>query len=81
MPVLAFLVASIPQVNARKAIAGGALGTIAPLLVQMLIVGFVSILLGYAFFRSFEHLARKQDEWKRNNLNKETVKSSKRTLK
>jgi hypothetical protein len=43
----------------RKAIAGATLAEIAPLLGQMLIVGFISILLGYAFFRSFEHLARK----------------------
>jgi ABC-2 type transport system permease protein len=43
----------------RKAIAGETLIKIAPLLGQMLIVGFVSILLGYTFFRSFENLARK----------------------
>jgi ABC-2 type transport system permease protein len=43
----------------RKAIAGETLVTIVPLLVQMLIVGLVSILLGYSSFRSFEHLARK----------------------
>jgi ABC-2 type transport system permease protein len=43
----------------RKAIIGESLGAIAPLLVQMLIVGFISILLGYIFFCSFEHLARK----------------------
>ena len=43
----------------RKAIAGETLIRIAPLLGQMLIVGFVSILLGYTFFRSFENLARK----------------------
>jgi ABC-2 type transport system permease protein len=43
----------------RKAIAGATLAEIAPLLGQTLIVGVISILLGYAFFRSFEHLARK----------------------
>jgi ABC-2 type transport system permease protein len=43
----------------RKAIAGETLIRIAPLLGQMLIVGFASIILGYAFFRSFENLARK----------------------
>ena len=43
----------------RKAIAGSTLIDIAPLLGQMLIVGFISIVLGYVFFRSFEHVARK----------------------
>ncbi len=43
----------------RKAIAGATLIDIAPLLGQMLIVGFISIVLGYVFFRSFEHVARK----------------------
>lgn len=44
---------------ARKVIAGATLIDIAPLLGQMLIVGFISIALGYVFFRSFEHVARK----------------------
>jgi len=43
----------------RKVIAGATLIDIAPLLGQMLIVGFISIILGYVFFRSFEHTARK----------------------
>ncbi len=43
----------------RKVIAGATLVDIAPLLGQMLIVGFISIMLGYVFFRSFEHVARK----------------------
>ena len=43
----------------RKAIAGATLIDIAPLLGQMLVVGFISIVLGYVFFRSFEHVARK----------------------
>jgi len=43
----------------RKAIAGQTLFDIAPLLGQMLIVGFISIILGYVFFISFEHVARK----------------------
>ena len=43
----------------RKAIAGSTLIDIAPLLGQMLIVGFISIVLGYVFFRSFENMARK----------------------
>lgn len=43
----------------RKAIDGATLTEIAPLLDQMLIVGFISILLGYIFFRLFEHVARK----------------------
>jgi ABC-2 type transport system permease protein len=43
----------------RMAIAGATLIDISPLLCQMLIVGFVSITLGYIFFRFFEHLARK----------------------
>jgi len=44
---------------ARSAIAGATLLDIAPLLGQQLIVGLVSIVLGYAFFRSFENIARK----------------------
>lgn len=44
---------------ARRAIVGATLTDIAPLLGQMLIVGFISIILGYVFFRSFEHLTRK----------------------
>jgi len=43
----------------RKAIAGATLLDIAPLLAQVLIVGVISILLGYIFFRWFEHVARK----------------------
>jgi len=43
----------------RKVILGATLIDIAPLLGQMLIVGFISIILGYVFFRSFEHTARK----------------------
>jgi len=43
----------------RKAIEGAMLTDIAPLLGQMLIVGFISIALGYLFFRWFEHIARK----------------------
>ncbi|MGD8507017.1 MAG: ABC transporter permease [Candidatus Bathyarchaeota archaeon] len=44
----------------RKVISEGAtLIDIAPLLSQMLIVGFTAIILGYIFFRSFEHVARK----------------------
>jgi ABC-2 type transport system permease protein len=44
----------------RKAITAGAtLIDIAPLLGEMLIVGFISIILGYIFFRSFENTARK----------------------
>jgi ABC-2 type transport system permease protein len=43
----------------RKVISGSTLIDIAPLLGQMLIVGFISIVLGYVFFRSFEHVARK----------------------
>jgi ABC-2 type transport system permease protein len=43
----------------RMAIAGATLIDISPLLCQMLIVGFVSITLGYIFFRFFEHFARK----------------------
>jgi len=43
----------------RKAIAGATLTDIAPLLGQMLLVGFISIMLGYIFFRSFENMARK----------------------
>jgi hypothetical protein len=38
---------------------GATLIDIAPLLSQMLIVGFTAIILGYIFFRSFEHVARK----------------------
>ena len=43
----------------RRVIAGATLTEVAPLLSQMLLVGFVSIVLGYVFFRSFEHVARK----------------------
>ena len=43
----------------RKAIEGATLIDLAPLLGQMLIVGFISIILGYIFFRWFEHMARK----------------------
>ncbi len=43
----------------RRTIAGATLIDVAPLLVQMLITGFISIILGYIFFRSFEHVARK----------------------
>ncbi len=43
----------------RKVIEGATLVDIAPLLGQMLIVGFMSIMLGYVFFRSFEHVSRK----------------------
>ncbi|UCE95562.1 MAG: ABC transporter permease [Candidatus Bathyarchaeota archaeon] len=43
----------------RRIIAGAALIYVISLLSQMLIVGFISITLGYIFFRSFEHLARK----------------------
>jgi len=43
----------------RKAIAGATLIDIAPLLGQMVLIGFISIMLGYVFFRSFEHVARK----------------------
>lgn len=43
----------------RKAILGATLTDITPLLCQMLLVGFISIMLGYVFFRSFEHMARK----------------------
>lgn len=43
----------------RKVISGSTLIDIAPLLGQMLIVGFISIVLGYVFFRSFENMARK----------------------
>jgi ABC-2 type transport system permease protein len=43
----------------RKTIAGATFLEIVPLLSQMLLVGLLSITLGYAFFRSFEHLARK----------------------
>jgi len=43
----------------RRAISGATLIDTGPLLGQMLTVGFISILLGYVFFRSFEHVARK----------------------
>ena len=43
----------------RKAITGASLNEISPLLIQMLIVGLISIVLGYIFFRAFENLARK----------------------
>lgn len=44
---------------AREAIAGASLFDISALLGQQLIVGLTSIALGYIFFRSFEHMARK----------------------
>jgi ABC-2 type transport system permease protein len=43
----------------RRTIEGAALSVVAPLLGQMLLVGLISILLGYVFFRTFEHMARK----------------------
>jgi len=43
----------------RRTIAGATLTEVAPLLGQMLIVGFISIIFGYILFRSFEHMARK----------------------
>jgi ABC-2 type transport system permease protein len=43
----------------RKIIVGATLTDVVPLLGQMLIAGLVSIMLGYIFFRAFEHLARK----------------------
>ena len=43
----------------RRTIVGATLLDVAPLLGQMLMAGFISTLLGYAFFRSFEHVARK----------------------
>jgi len=44
----------------RQTIVNGAtLIAVAPLLVEMLIVGSISMLLGYAFFRTFENTARK----------------------
>jgi len=43
----------------RNAIMGATLIDIAPVLGQMLIVGFVSIMLGYICFRTFENVARK----------------------
>jgi ABC-2 type transport system permease protein len=42
----------------RKAIAGATLFDIAPSLGEMMIVGFIAILLGYVFFRVFEHVGR-----------------------
>jgi ABC-2 type transport system permease protein len=44
---------------ARNAIKGETLISISPLLGQQLLVGLASIILGYVFFRSFEHGARK----------------------
>lgn len=44
---------------ARKAIAGETLFNISTLLGQQLLVGLVSIMLGYFFFRTFENVARK----------------------
>jgi len=44
---------------ARRTIEGATLTDVAPLLGLMLIAGFISMLLGYVFFRSFEHVARK----------------------
>ncbi len=43
----------------RAAVSGATLIDLSPLLGQMVIVGFVSIALGYVFFRTFEHVARK----------------------
>ena len=43
----------------RRTIEGATLIAIAPLLGQMLVVGFLSIMLGYVFFRTFERMARK----------------------
>jgi ABC-2 type transport system permease protein len=45
--------------SGRRAIAGSTLSDIAPSLGQMLIVGFIAIMLGYVFFRTFEHVGRK----------------------
>ena len=42
----------------RRAIAGATLFDIAPSLGEMMIVGFIAILLGYVFFRTFEHVGR-----------------------
>ncbi len=44
---------------ARSAIAGASPFEISSLLGPQLLVGFVSIALGYVFFRSFENVARK----------------------
>ncbi len=44
---------------AREAITGAALTQILPFLGQQLIVGVISMMLGFVFFRSFENLARK----------------------
>jgi len=44
---------------ARKAIAGATLVEISPILGLELIVGLVSIAIGYIFFQSFERAARK----------------------
>jgi len=46
-------------VAARRAIGGETLFDISTLLGQQLAVGLVSIMLGYFFFRTFEHMARK----------------------
>lgn len=43
----------------RQAITGATLIDVSLLLGQMLIVGFIAIILGYAFFRLFENMARK----------------------
>ncbi len=43
----------------RETIRGALLIDVAPLLGQMIVVGFVSMALGYVFFRSFERAARK----------------------
>ena len=43
----------------RRTIEGATLIAIAPLLGQMLVVGFLSIMLGYVFFRTFERMTRK----------------------
>jgi ABC-2 type transport system permease protein len=44
---------------ARKAIAGETILSVASLLVLELVVGFVSMMLGYFSFKAFEHVARK----------------------
>ena len=43
----------------RSAIAGATLIDVAPVLAQQLLVGFISIMLGYLLFQSFERSARK----------------------
>jgi hypothetical protein len=44
---------------AREAITGAALANVLPILGQQLIVGIISMMLGFVFFQSFENLARK----------------------